>query len=80
MADYLAFLFQSGRSASTMCSHASAVSYGHKVRGLADPSVDFRIKQILAGAKKARPSTDSRRALSLEGEAVVCGTTFSGSG
>ena len=44
VADYLASLFQRGCSPPTMMSHASALAYGHKIRGLADPTKDFSIK------------------------------------
>ena len=61
-------------SASTICSHASAVSYAHKVCGLADPSVDLGSSRfsLVLRQRKARPSTDSRRALSLEEVRRLC--------
>ncbi|XP_043246192.1 uncharacterized protein LOC122393845 [Amphibalanus amphitrite] len=74
--DYLAFLFEEGRSASTMYSHASAIAYGHKRRGLADPTVDFRVRQVLAGAKKRRLSMDARRPLSLDELGQLCDALY----
>jgi len=72
LADYLASMFEAGYSSSTMASHASAISYGHKIRGLPDPAADFRIKQLLAGARKYRPSSDARHALTLPEIRVIC--------
>ena len=72
VADYLAVLYDAGRSASTICSHASAISYGHKRLGLPDPTTDFRVRQMLVGAKKTRPSVDSRRPVSLEELGSLC--------
>ena len=72
VADYLATLFQRGFSPSTMFSHASAIAYGHKIRGLSDPTEDFRIRQLLNGAKKLRVATDERKALSLQDVQMFC--------
>ena len=74
--DYLAFLFEAGRSASTMYSHASAIAYGHKRRGLADPTADFRVRQVLVGAKKRRLSMDARRPLSLDELGQLCDVLY----
>ena len=66
VAEYLAALYDKGFRASTLTSHASAIAYGHKIRGLPDPTGSFLIKQLLQGAKRLRTSADSRRALTLE--------------
>ena len=66
VADYLASLFHKGYSPSTLKSHASAIAYGHKIRGMSDPTDDFRIKQLLNGASRLRPTSDVRRALTLQ--------------
>ena len=64
--DYLAGLFDKGCSSSTLKSHASAIRYGHKIRGLPDPTSHFQVKQLLEWAKRLRASVDHRRALTLD--------------
>ena len=64
--DYLEGLFDKGCSSSTLTSHASAIGYGHKIRGLPDPTRHFQVKQLLQGAKRLRASVDHRRALTLD--------------
>ena len=66
VADYLAALFDKGCSSSTLTSHASAIAYGHKIRGLPDPTSHFHIKQLLQGARRLRASIDHRKALTLD--------------
>ena len=70
--EYLAGLYQKGCSPSTILSHASAIAYGHKMRGLADPTSDFRVKQLLRGASKLRQTSDLRKALTLQDISVFC--------
>ena len=48
-----------------LASHCSAIAYGHRIRGLPDPTADFRVRKILAGARRLRPSWDSRTALTV---------------
>ena len=70
--EYLAGLYLKGCSPSTMLSHASAIAYGHKMRGLPDPTSDFRVKQLLRGASKLRPTSDVRQALTLQDISYFC--------
>ena len=72
VASYLADLYRRGCSSSTMFSHSSAIAYGHKIRGLADPTTDFRVKQLLKGAAKLRVSADRRQAVSLQQLLLFC--------
>ncbi|XP_043230063.1 uncharacterized protein LOC122385681 [Amphibalanus amphitrite] len=76
VADYLASLFQEGCGPSTMMSHASAIAYGHKIRGMADPTADFRIKQLLRGAGRFKVSADQRRALSIQEVQALCSKLY----
>ena len=76
MADYLAALFEKGSSSSTMLSHASAIAYGHKIRGFGDPTNDFRIRQMLNGAKKIRAFADTRKALTLQDIQTFCNKLY----
>ena len=64
-ADFLASRYADGSGSATLAGVSSAISYGHKIRGLPDPTNDFRIRQILAGARRLRPSRDSRMAITL---------------
>ncbi|KAF0298817.1 hypothetical protein FJT64_003817 [Amphibalanus amphitrite] len=61
--DFLAHRYDAGCGSATLASISSAISYGHKVRGLVDPTTDFRVRQVLAGARRLRPGGDSRLAI-----------------
>lgn len=65
VADYIAARFDQNCGASTLAATASAIAFGHKSRGLPDPTADFRIRHLLAGARRLRPRSDTRPALSL---------------
>ena len=72
MAEFIGFRYETGSAASTLSGLASAISYGHKIRNLPDPSADFRIRQILAGARRLRPSRDMRAAITLTELGQLC--------
>ncbi|XP_033758729.1 uncharacterized protein LOC117341025 isoform X3 [Pecten maximus] len=57
---YIAHCHEKGLSASTICSHLSAIAYVHNISGLADPTKSFSIKKILTGASKTAPTYDTR--------------------
>ena len=65
VADFIAARFNDGSGATALASHCSAIAYGHRIRGLADPTSDFRIRKLLMGARRLRPSGDKRSALTL---------------
>ena len=66
LVDFIAFRFESGCSAATLATAMSAIAYGHRLRGLPDPTVDFYVKQLLAGARRLRSSRDRRLALNIQ--------------
>ena len=72
VADYLAGLFQRGCNPSTMASHASAIAFGHRIRGWPDPTPDFRLRQLLKGAGKLRVTCDQRQTLTLQTLLKLC--------
>ena len=72
LADFIGFRFEAGCSASTIATAMSAIAYGHRIRGLPDPTVDFDIKQLLAGARRLRTNQDSRLALSIQEVTRLC--------
>ena len=45
---------------STICSYVSAISYVHKLRGLADPTKSFLISKLLMAHRRANPLLDVR--------------------
>ena len=65
LADFLGARFEAGCSSATLASAASAIAYGHRIRGLENPTSDFRIHTLLAGAKRLRPGQDRRLAVSI---------------
>ena len=71
-ADLLAFRREQGCHGSTLATEASAVSYGHKLSGTPDPAADFRVRQLLAGSRRLRPSADCRLAVSLTELGGLC--------
>ena len=71
-ADFLASRHEQGCSASTLAAEASAISYGHKLAGAPDPTADFRVRQLLAGSRRLRPSADNRLAVSLTELGELC--------
>ena len=50
---------------STILSTVSAISYCHKIVGLADPADNFYIKNILVGVQKSSGKVDSRKHIDL---------------
>ena len=74
-ADFLGARFDSGCCGATLASTASAIAYAHKMHGLPDPTADFRIRQLLAGARKLRPRQDRRLALSIQELSQLCDAT-----
>ena len=65
VADFVGSRFQAGCGAAALATHCSAIAFGHRIRGLPDPTADFRIRKLLAGARRLRPSCDIRIALSV---------------
>ncbi|XP_043242145.1 uncharacterized protein LOC122391889 isoform X2 [Amphibalanus amphitrite] len=72
LACFIASRYDAGSAAATLSSVVSAISYGHKVHGLADPSTNFRIRQMLTGARRLRPSRDMRTAITLPELGQLC--------
>ena len=70
--DFLGSRYAAACGSSTLASMVSAVAYDHRVCGLPDPTADFRVKQLLAGARRLRAGQDRRLALSLEDITRLC--------
>ena len=70
--DFLGFRYEAGCGSSTLASAVSAIAYDHRVRGLPDPTADFRVKQLLGGARRLRAGLDDRVALSVEDVTRIC--------
>ncbi|XP_043236213.1 uncharacterized protein LOC122389606 isoform X4 [Amphibalanus amphitrite] len=70
--DFIGACFRAGSGASALASHCSAIAYGHRIRGLADPTADFRVRKLLAGARRLRPSRDTRTAVTLDELGRLC--------
>ena len=64
--DFLGFRYEAGCGSSTLASAVSAIASDHRVRGLPDPTADFRVKQLLGGARRLRAGLDDRVALSVQ--------------
>ena len=58
---FIAELFDGGRPSSSIASITSAISFFHKCNNLVDPTKSPGIQTLLAGIKKLRPTSDSRR-------------------
>ena len=58
---YIAHLFLSGLASSTIVSKLSSISYFHKLYSQQDPIPHFLVQKTLLGAKKLRPSSDTRQ-------------------
>ena len=63
---FIAYLFKSGYASASITTTLSAISYIHKVHGLADPTSAFVVKKLLQGASKLRPSVDHRAPITKE--------------
>ena len=57
---YVAFLFNKNYSAKTIQTHLLAVSYLHKIQILQDPTKNFVVQKLVAGAHRLHPSIDFR--------------------
>ena len=72
MADFLAFRFEAGCGSATLASITSAIAFGHRLSGLPDPTTDFRIRSLLAGARRLRPGGDLRLPLTVPDIQRLC--------
>ena len=72
LAIFITYQYNEGCVGTTLSSIASAVSYGRKIRALPDPALDFRIRQMLTGARRIRPSQDARAAITVSELARLC--------
>ena len=63
--DFIAARFDGGCGAMGLAGHCSTIAYGHRTRGSTDPTSDFRIRKLLAGARRLRPSWDTRTAITI---------------
>jgi hypothetical protein len=66
LVNFLTSLFEKGLAPSTLFSHASAISYFHKIADLPDPTNSFLVKKFLKGAKKLRQSGDGHLPITQE--------------
>ena len=57
---YIASMHVRGYAPSTMITYVSAIGYLHKISGFSDPTREFVIQKLLAGAAKIAPSVDPR--------------------
>ena len=65
LAGFITHMFAANYASSTILSTVSAVSYSHKIVGLADPADNFYIKKLLVGIHKKSSSVDLRRPIDL---------------
>lgn len=65
VADFLGQRFEAGCGSASLASYCSAIAFGHRMRGIPDPTSDFRIRRLLAGARRLRPSADVRVAITI---------------
>nr|XP_022323326.1 uncharacterized protein LOC111124605 [Crassostrea virginica] len=56
---FIAYLFNSGYSPSSISSHISAISYVHKILGQSDPSDSFLVRKVVQGCHHFGPNKDS---------------------
>ena len=57
---YVAHLFNYKLSPKTISTYLSAIAYFHKMQHMPDPTKDFVIQKMVAGAYRLRPSIDMR--------------------
>ena len=62
---FIAELYKSGLSASTIVSKMSAITYFHKINSFPDPMSHFFVQKALAGAKKLAGTSDVRLPITL---------------
>ena len=62
---FISHLFVLGFSASTICSHLSAIAYRHQLASERDPTQTFLVRRMTMGCKKHRSVPDSRLPLLL---------------
>ena len=65
-ADFLGSRFDDGCGAATLASIRSAIAFGHRMRNLPDPTLDFCVRTMLIGARRLRPGNDKRLALTVD--------------
>ena len=57
---YIAYLVSDNYAPSTVTSYISAISYVHKIRGIADPTNAFIILKVLHSYRSSKPRVDCR--------------------
>ena len=60
LSNFIAYLFKSGYSPSSISSHISAISYVHKILGQSDPSDSFLVRKVVQGCHHSGLNKDSR--------------------
>ena len=61
LAGFITHLFAANYAFSTILSTVSAISYSHKIVGLATPADNFYIRKLLVGVHKISHTMDLRR-------------------
>ena len=61
LAGFITHLFAANYAFSTILSTVSAISYSHKIVGLADPADNFYIRKLLVDVHKTSRTMDLRQ-------------------
>ena len=65
--DFISYLSIQGKSAATISSYISGVSYFHKCQGFDDPADCFVVRKMIEGCRRDNPTLpDTRKPLTLE--------------
>ena len=62
---FLGYLHLYKYSPSTMMTYLSAISYVHKLKGVADPTHTFIVQKAICGAMKLKPNSDARLPITI---------------
>lgn len=57
---FISYLFAQGKAPRTISTNLSAISFLHKWHGLQDPTKEFLVNKLVAGAYRLRPLSDLR--------------------
>lgn len=75
LSEYIAHLFTQNLSSATIYSYISAISFVHKLEGMADPTSSFFIKKLLKGVHNTKRRYDCRLPITLDILAKLCYAT-----
>lgn len=69
---FITYLYHKGYASKTVGTYMAAISFQHKLNGIADPAADFTVTKMLEGYRRLRPTSDPRTPISYDLLIRIC--------